>query len=206
MKKGGGALAFPLKEGIRGAGFSIVSEKDLRACHLASEHSGFGFDFTFWGKEKPISLRHTFSDGAFGCFLALFIEVDSATVSLVGLTKLASVDRFVGAVEDEFDFAGFRFSGAQDNLALDVSVRAGAKDLGGNERGFVIVPDRIASGLIGGIRKLVGRINGATDGLSGLQALQQDVDDQPNFRLGGEIACRKKKRQQWVAPAHTTPL
>jgi hypothetical protein len=183
MKKGGGALAFPLKEGIRGAGFSIVSEKDLRACHLASEHSGFGFDFTFWGKEKPISLRHTFSDGAFGCFLALFIEVDSATVSLVGLTKLASVDRFVGAVEDKFDFAGFRFSGAQDNLALDISVRAGAKDLGGNERGFVVVPDRIASGLIGGIRKLVGLVYRTPNGFCGLQALKDGIDDKTHFGL-----------------------
>ena len=46
MKESGGALAFPLKEGIRGASFSIVSEKDLRACHLASEHSGFGLELS----------------------------------------------------------------------------------------------------------------------------------------------------------------
>jgi hypothetical protein len=151
--------------------------------HLACLHSGFGFDFTFWGKEKPISLRHTFSDGTFGCFLALIIEVDSATVSLVGLTKLASVDRFVGAVEDKFDFAGFRFSGAEDNLALDISVRAGAKDLGGNERGFVVVPDRIASGLIGGIRKLVGLVYRTPNGLCSLQTLKDGIDDQPNFGL-----------------------
>ena len=183
MKKGGGTLAFAVEECVGGTGFAVLTKENLRACHLASEHSGFGFDFTFWGKEKPISLRHTFSDGAFGCFLALFIEVDSATVSLVGLTKLASVDRFVGAVEDEFDFAGFRFSGAQDNLALDISVRASAKDLGRNQRGFVVVPDRIASGLIGGIRKLVGLVYRTPNGFCGLQALQQDVDDQPNFGL-----------------------
>jgi hypothetical protein len=110
------------------------------------------------------------------------------------LTKLASVDRFVGAVEDKFDFAGFRFSSAEDNLALDISVRAGAKDLGGNQRGFVVVPDRIASGLVGGIRKLVGSINGAADGLSCLQALKDGIDDKSHLGLGESTAVKGERK------------
>jgi hypothetical protein len=109
------------------------------------------------------------------------------------LTKLASVDRFVGAVEDKFDFAGFRFSSAEDNMALDISVRAGAKDLGRNQRGFVVVPNRIASGLVGGIRKLVGGINRAADGLSCLQALKDGIDDKSHLGLGESTAVKGER-------------
>ena len=181
MKKGGGAFPFALKKRVGGAGFSIVPKEDLGAGHLAGLHAGFGFDFTLSGKEEPISLRHTFSNWAFGCFLAFFIQVDAAAVALIGLAKFATINGFVGSVEEEFDLAGFRFSSAEDNLALDISVRASAKDLSRNKRGLVVVPDRIASGLVGGIGKLVSAIDRAADGLSCLQALKDGIDDQPNF-------------------------
>jgi hypothetical protein len=171
MKKGGGSFPFALEEGVRGAGFAVFPEEDLGACHLAFGHTGFSLEFAVCGVEVPVSLRKAGSNGPFCCFSAFFIEIDSAAVAPIRLAEFPSVDRAIGAIKEEFNFAGFVLTGAEGELALNVAVGTGAEDLRGNKGGFVIIPDGIAGRLVGRIGKLICLIDRAADGFGGLEAL-----------------------------------
>ena len=56
--------------------------------------------------------------------------------------------------------------------------------MGRDERGFVVVPDRVGEGLVGWSGELVGTINRLADGVGGLEALKEGIDDEADFRLG----------------------
>jgi len=54
VEESGGALAFAVEEGVRGAGFSVATEESLGACHLACGHTGFSLERSFSGVELPV--------------------------------------------------------------------------------------------------------------------------------------------------------
>ena len=184
MKESGGALPFALKKCVGGAGFSIVPEEDLGAGHLAGLHPGFGLQLSVGRVEEPVALGQASANRPLSGFLSFFIQVDAAAVALIGLAKFAAIDGFIGSVEEEFDLAGFTLSRTEGELTLQIAVGSFAEDLGGDEGCFVVVPNGVAGGLVGGIGKLVGAIDRAADGLGRLQPLQDGVDDQPHLGLG----------------------
>ena len=184
MKESGGAFPFALKKRVGGAGFSIVPEEDLGAGHLAGLHPGFGLQLSVGRVEEPVALRQASANRPLGGLFSFFIQVDAAAVALIGLAKFATINGFVGSVEEEFDLAGFTLSRAEGELTLKIAVGSFAEDLRGNEGCFVVVPNGVAGGLIGGIGKLVGTIDRAANGLGRLQSLQDGIDDQPHLGLG----------------------
>lgn len=196
MKEGGGALALALKEGVRGTGFAVLAKKDLGAGHLPGLHTGFGLELSVGGVEKPIALGQALSNGPFGGFSIFFVEIEAAAVSLVRLAKLASVDGFIGAIEKKLDAAGLGGAGTEDDLALEVTVGAGLQNMGGDKGGFVIIPDRVTGGLVGWVGKLVGLIDRTANGICRLQALENDIEDEADLRLGQSRRGRKESEER----------
>jgi hypothetical protein len=108
-------------------------------------------------------------------------EVDAVAVAAIGLAKLPTGERAVGSIEKKFDGIGFRLAGAEDHFALEIAVGSVAQNVGGDERGLIVIPDGIAKGLIGRSGELVGTINRLADGFSGLEALKEGIDDEPDL-------------------------
>ena len=116
--------------------------------------------------------------------MTFLVEVDAVTVAAIGLAKLPTGERAVGSIEKKFNSIGFRLAGAEDHFALEIAVGSVAQDVGGDERGLVIIPDGIAKGLIGRSGELVGTINRLADGVGGLKTLKEGIDDEADLRLG----------------------
>jgi hypothetical protein len=74
-------------------------------------------------------------------------------------------------------------AGADGQIPLEVAVGAFLEDKERDKRGFVVLPDRIAGGLVGAAGKLVGAVDTLTDGFGGLEALENSVEDETDFRL-----------------------
>ena len=181
VKKGGGSLAFAVEKGIGCPGFSVFAEEDLGPSHLAVDHAGFGLQFSVEGIELPISLGQAFEDSAFGDLLAFEIKIDPAAVPAVGSAELPANDLAVGAVEEEFDGVGLGLAGADGQLSLKIAVRALFQDKEGDEGGFIVLPDGIAGGLVGAVGELVGAVDILANGLSGLEPLEDGIQDEADF-------------------------
>ena len=85
---------------------------------------------------------------------------------------------------------------AEDHISLEIAVGAVPQDMGRDERGFVVVPDRIGEGLVGWSGELVGTIDRLADGLGGLETLEQSVDDEADFGLGLEERAGEEESKQ----------
>ena len=118
------------------------------------------------------------------------------TVAAIGLAEFSTREGAVRSVEKEFDGVGFRLAGAEDHFALEIAVGAVTQDMGRDERGFVVVPDRIGEGLVGWSGELVGTIDRLADGLGGLETLEQSVDDEADFGLGLEERAGEEESKQ----------
>ena len=113
--------------------------------------------------------------------MTFLVEVDAVTVAAIGLAKLPTGERAVGSIKKKFNGIGFRLAGAEDHFALEIAVGSVAQDVGGDERGLVIIPDGIAKGLIGRSGELVGTINRLADGVGGLKTLKEGIDDEADL-------------------------
>ena len=118
------------------------------------------------------------------------------TVAPIGLAKLPTGEGAIGSIEKEFDRIGFRLACAEDHISLEIAVWAVPQDMGRDERGFVVVPDRIGEGLVGWSGELVGTIDRLADGLGGLETLEQSVDDEADFGLGLEKRAGEEESKQ----------
>jgi hypothetical protein len=136
------------------------------------------------GVELPIPFRKPCADRAFGGFTAFLVEVDPVAVAAIGLAKLPTGERTIGSIEKKFNGIGFRLAGAEDHFALEIAVGSVTQDMGRDERGFVVVPDRVGEGLVGWSGELVGTINRLADGVGGLKTLKEGIDDEADLRLG----------------------
>jgi len=140
-------------------------------------HAGLGGKLPLGGVKLPIALRKSPLDGAFGGFVSFFVEVDAAAVAAVKLDELAAGNGAIAAVEDEFHLTLRRLACAQHHLAGEVAVGPTAKNFDGRQGGLVIVPNGVARGLAGAGWELLGVFHGAADGLGGLQALENSVQN-----------------------------
>jgi len=113
--------------------------------------------------------------------VTFIVEVDAVAVAAIGLAKLPTRERAIGSIEKKFNGIGFRLAGAEDHFALEITVGSVAQDVGGDERGLVVIPDGIAKGLIGRRRNLVCVVDGLTDGFGSLEALKEGIDDEADF-------------------------
>jgi hypothetical protein len=93
-------------------------------------------------------------------------------------------------------------AGAKGELALEIAVRAGPEDPEGDEGGLVIIPEGIAGGLIGGIGGFVGPVNRLANCLGGLKALENGVENESDFRLGGGPGNGKEQEKKQAEPWH----
>jgi hypothetical protein len=109
------------------------------------------------------------------------VEVDAVPVSAIGLAKLPTGERAVGSIEKKFNGIGFRLAGAEDHFALEIVVGSVTQDMGGDERGLVVIPDGIAKGLIGRGRNLVCAVDRLADGFGSLEALKEGIDDEADL-------------------------
>ncbi len=116
--------------------------------------------------------------------MTFIVEVDTVAVAAIGLAKLPTGERTIGSIEKKFNGIGFRLAGAEDHFALEIAVGSVTQDMGRNERGFVVVPDRVGEGLVGWSGELVGTINRLADGVGGLKTLKEGIDDEADLRLG----------------------
>ena len=128
--------------------------------------------------------------------MTFVVEVDAVAVAAIGLAKLPTGERAVGSIKKKFNGIGFRLAGAEDHFALEIAVGAVTQDMGRDERGFVVVPDRVGEGLVGWSGELVGTINRLADGLGGLKTLEQSVDDEADFGLGLEERAGEEESKQ----------
>jgi hypothetical protein len=112
------------------------------------------------------------------------------------LAKLPTRERTIGSIEKKFNGIGFRLAGAEDHFALEIAVGSVAQDVGGDERGLVVVPDRVGEGLVGWSGELVGTINRLADGVGGLKTLKEGIDDEANLRLGVDEGGSEKESKQ----------
>ena len=128
--------------------------------------------------------------------MTFLVEVDPVAVAAIGLAKLSTGERAIGSIEKKFNGIGFRLAGAEDHFALEITVGSVAQDMGGDERGFVVVPDGIAKGLIGRSGELVGTINRLADGVGGLEALKEGIDDEADLRLGVDEGGGEEESKQ----------
>ena len=113
--------------------------------------------------------------------MTFLVEVYAVAVPAIGLAKLSTGERAIGSIEKKFNGMGFRLTGAEDHFALEITVGSVAQDVGGDERGLVVIPDGIAKGLIGRSGELVGTINRLADGVGGLEALKEGIDDEADL-------------------------
>ena len=95
---------------------------------------------------------------------------------------------------------------AEDHFSLEIAVGAVSQDMGRDERGFVVVPDRVGEGLVGRGGELVGTINRLADGLGGLKTLEQSVDDEANFGLSLEERAGEEQSQDREEALHSYSL
>jgi hypothetical protein len=128
--------------------------------------------------------------------VTFLVEVDAVAVAAIGLAKLPTGERATGAVEKKFNGIGFRLAGAKDHFALEIAIRSVAQDVGGDERGLVVIPDGIAKGLTGRRGNLVCVVDGLADGFGGLEALKEGIDDEANLRLGVDEGGSEKESKQ----------
>ena len=128
--------------------------------------------------------------------MTFIVEVDTVAVPAIGLAKLPTGERAIGSIEKKFNGIGFRLAGAEDHFALEIAVGSVAQDVGGDEKGLVVVPDGIAKGLIGRRRNLVCVVDRLADGIGGLEALKKGIDDEADLRLGvGEGGGEEESKQ-----------
>ena len=128
--------------------------------------------------------------------MTFLVEVDAVAVAAIGLAKLSTGERAIGSIEKKFNGIGFRLAGAEDHFALEITVGSVAQDMGRDERGFVVVPDRVGEGLVGWSGELVGTINRLADGVGGLEALKEGIDDEADLRLGLDERGSEKESKQ----------